>query len=359
MEAGVKVFDTVRTELMQNSRDLIQETPEAAAFLDSIIANIETLKLYDGETFAQVNRGIFATDDVDAHGERLSTEDFETYRSGSGSRIVWTGVEHNPLFPPAGRVIAMKAFQSPASGVGFVAGVIGVYGEDSYRAFKDVGIDASTSVDRAAALASLAEFALEAGIAFNPHEIPLATVEQMLAEAPTYVEREPSLQHRKAFATDPILTLMVQGAILLFNPFSKKFLERSGEKAADAAIQLSSWLAKTVFRKFSELTQKKVFFQILTPYKGCHLAFVVPSKDPNLLTDAMASVGDAVLAAIGIVDALSLWEVCTLTFEFDLNTKKWLPLHAATRKGGIIADRAQLIVIKGMQGLSMGGFDKS
>ena len=339
---------------MERSTDLIQETPAAADFIKSVKANIEKFRLHEGESFAHLHPAILATTDVGTDGGRFSMDELEAF--GQGTEPIWCGVEHDPLIQPAGRIVAIKAFQSPVSGTGFLAGVIGQYSKESYRTFKDVGINESTSADLSVLFAGVGGHDPEAGLAYSPDEISPVTIEEMLSDAPSWVEREPGLQYRKAAVPPPILTLLLKATVLLWNPFSKKFLERSGEKAADAAAELFSWLTKTVFRKFTELTQEKVFFQILTLHSGCRIAFVIPSKNSDALTEAMSSVGDAFVDAVGLIETLASLEVAVLTFEYDLNLKKWLPLHAATQKGGIIVDRPHLIVVKELQGLSIGGF---
>jgi len=42
-------------------------------------------------------------------------------------------------------------------------------------------------------------------------------------------------------------------------------------------------------------------------------------------------------------------------YEFDLKTRKWLPLHATSKRAGVISSRPYLIAIDQMKGLSVGG----
>jgi hypothetical protein len=334
-------------------RSLLKDTPDAAAFVKDVIDNVGRFKLFDGETFTRVDSAILASAGVDSHGQTISLENLESFVSNGKDEIVWGGAEHNPLIQPIGRVLAMKVFTSPVSGIGFIAGVIGTYGEDYYLKFSDVGIDLSELVIPSVQVEDTSGALVGVAIAYSPQEIAPGLIAEMLSDAPDFVDRHPQIQFRKAVVSPPHLTLMIEAGVLLM---TRKFLEKSGEKLADAAFELLSWLKKSVFKKISELTQENAFVQFSTFHNGCRIALIIASKDPEVLADAAASIGDAVGAAIAIVDKLRGYKVATLTFEYDLVRKKWLPLHAASRKGRVIAERPHLIVIKEAQGVSIGGF---
>lgn len=336
-------------------RSLLNDTPEAVAFVKQVLENVDVYKLFEGEVFSRVDSAIFATTGADSHGHVISEADLQSFVSNAKGEIVWGGAEHNPLVQPIGRTLAMKFFRSPISGVGFIAGVMGTYGEDYYLKFSDVGIDISSLVVPEVHAGDTTGAFIGAAIAYSPQEITPDVVDQMLGDAPDFVDREPQIQFRKAVVTPPLFTLMIDAAVLLM---ARKFLEKSGEKLADAAFELLSWLKTSVFNKLSELTQERVVVQFQTAYNGCRVSLIIPSKDPAVLTDGASSMGDAMATAIAILHALKSMEVATLKFEYDSTCKRWLPLHAACRKGRIIADRPHLIVIKEAQGLSIGGFGK-
>ena len=99
-------------------RSLLNETPDAVTFVREVLENVERYKLFDGETFCRVDSAILASAGVDSHGQVISIKDLAAFVSNAENEIVWGGAEHNPLIQPIGRVLAMKVFTSPVSGVG-------------------------------------------------------------------------------------------------------------------------------------------------------------------------------------------------------------------------------------------------
>jgi hypothetical protein len=58
---------------------------------------------------------------------------------------------------------------------------------------------------------------------------------------------------------------------------------------------------------------------------------------------------------LALIDRLESLELHRLIYEFDLTTRKWLPLHATSKTAGVISDRPYLIALDQMKGLSIGG----
>jgi hypothetical protein len=295
------------------SHNLLNETPDARSFIEHVRKNIDQFRLFEDETFARVDGAIIATTGTDLHGDEIAHEGLKAFVSNAKDELIWGGVEHNPLIQAVGRTLAMKYFRSPVSGTGFIAGVLGTYGQDYYLRFRDVGIDISKwSPD----LCDTYDMScvLEAAIAFNPQELPSPLIAEMLAAAPSFVEKDARIQFRKAAESLPILSVLIGTGLVLAG---RKFAERTGEKLADANAELFSWLRKVVFKKIAQLTAKRVVIQFQTSHERCRISCAILSNDPDVLSDAVASLSEAVSAALWIIRVLAKFEVATITFEYD------------------------------------------
>ena len=323
--------------------DLIAESPEAQEFLRSAGSNIERYRLFPQEHFAEIHPGILATSAVDRQNEAIDPNCLEDIAAQINKHSLWLMREHNPLLGVIGRVLAAGRFYSPKSGLYFVVSVNGFYDLDQLPTFQDLGVDTSFPHERTYDAPEVEEIA-EAKLAYSPHEIPEAIIEEMLERAPEFVSRGAALQARKSAEPTPILTVLASLWLLTNNPFSKKFLERFGDKSADSAIAFISWLKERVFSKVSSLNAKTLFV-LETPYKGCKVEFVISSVDPAILIEATQCVYEAAQSATALVDKLEHLGIQKLIYQYHSPTKKWLPLYAATRTGGVISNRSTLIAL--------------
>jgi len=324
--------------------DLIGESQEARNFCLAARADIGRYLLFPEERFMRIDMGIAATEEVDLQNEAIPPESLEELAAHMNSTLVWLMREHNPLLGIIGRVLTAGRFYAPQSGIYFVAVVNGLYDLNLLPTFEEFGVDVLPPIEIAYGRPE-PERTAEARLACSPHEIPDDVVAEMLEQAPECVAREPTLKVRKNADPVPILTVLASFWLATSNPFSKKFLECCGEKGAEEAIAFYSWLKDGIIAKVAQLAPKKLLFVLETPYKGCRVEFVTASTDPAVLIEAVQCRPDAVQAATALVDKLEYLGIQKLIYAYHLPTKKWLPLHAATRWGGVIANRAALIVL--------------
>jgi hypothetical protein len=322
---------------------LIDESPEAQDFFRTVASNVGRYLLFPDEPFTTLRPGILATSAVDRQNEIIAPACLEDMAAQINENSLWMTREHNPLLGIIGRVLAAGRFYAPKSEIYFVAIVNGFYDLDRLPTFRDFGVDISLPI-RGAYDPPETERVDAARLAYSPHEIPGAAIDEMLQQAPEFVARDAVLRLRKSAEPIPILTVLASVWLLTSNPFSKKFLERFGEKSGDAAISFLSWLKDRVFTKLAQLNRKTLFV-LETAYKGCRVEFVTSSTDPAILIEATRCVHDAAQSAVVLVDKLEHLGIQQLVYEYHLPTKQWLPLHAATRRGGVISNRAALIAL--------------
>ena len=336
--------------------DLWHEAPEAKEFCQSILRDIQSYKFHPDEVFTEVKFAILSTSAIDRQGEAFTPDALEQGARRINEEILWIGVHHDPLIQPYGRVISAKVFYGPTSQIHFTAAVIGYYDPSKLPTFSDLGIDSSGSrTELNETHLNLANEPFHAQLEFSPHEVDRELILDLLQDSPDIVSKQPFRSLRKTADPFTIISLFVSLGLLLYNPFSKKFLERYGERAADGSIAFFRWLSLKVFARLSELRKKRVLFEFASDYKGCRIQFVVDSNDTAVLCAASNSISEAATSAVSLIDRAEHLQFQRLIYEFDLKTSRWLPLHAMSKKVGVISDRPYLIAIDQMHGLSVGG----
>lgn len=332
--------------------NLIARCPAAVNFIESVKSRIGDYQLFPGEKFKLVSAAVLSSTNIDKHGDSFELEDLKRTVERVGSSPLWLRREHDPLIQPIGRMIAARLFSDAALGVYFVVGVMGLYDSGSLAKFSDFDIDVSTLSPTAPEELQNQQPDAVATIEFNPDEGTSDVVHQILRDAPSFVSREPVEEFRKSAELLRTVNFWVSIILLTSNPFTKKFLERWGDKAADASFEFFKWFGTAVLslRKLDRLVIK-------TEYKGCAIQFVLAhDESPDVVSHQINEIHQATDSACRLVEALEKLAPECVTFSYDLEAQTWFPLYAITRKAGIIADRPRLIAIDKLQGgLSLGG----
>jgi hypothetical protein len=264
--------------------------------------------------------------------------------------------EHDPLIHPIGRIIAAKMFQVPQTEKYFVVGIIGFYDASKLPSFASKGIDVSNLPHGDASVIDTPEEAC-ALVEFNPHEIPATAVVEMLKTAPPSVGLGEGIQSRKGVISLAILQISASIWLLSKTPFGTKFQERLGEKAADASVAFLKWISETVSGKLRELTGRETRLVISFQYKECTVEFVLSGKEgPAATSEAVGALESAANQSLLLVEALLPAMPIRLTYGYDVSAKRWFPIHATTRREGVITDQPYLISVQTLQGgFSVGG----
>jgi hypothetical protein len=330
---------------------LIDESPEAQAFLSSSLKDASKYRLFPEEAFSTIEPAVLASSEVDLQGERMTMEGLNALADTINRDGLWIGVRHDPRNHPVGRAFRAGVFLAPQRNIYFVAALVGTYDCARLPKLSEATERGPVGVGEVA----IDQIPIDIGgkISFNPHEIPETLVRDMLSDAPTSVDRLPSEDARKADVPLPILTVILPVVVLL-GPFLKKFEERMGERAADECIKIMSWIKNTVIRGLAELN-REVLLVLRSPYKGCDIELVIGSQSRDIRVDAARLAGSACQQAIRIIDALQ--DLCPIrvVFEYDSVRKEWLPLYAVTRQRGVLTDQPKLVAISQFGGLSFGG----
>jgi hypothetical protein len=337
-------------------RDLIAESPEAQKFVQDAISNLDEFKLYPGEEFLTVVGNVVSGTGLDRQGESASVADLEALVSTVDEGAFFLRREHDPLIHPIGRIVAAKMFQLPQTEKYFVVGIIGFYDASKLPSFASKGIDVSNLPYRDASLTGTPEES-RALVEFNPYEIPPSAVEEMLETAPASVGLGEGIHSRKGVISLAILQISASIWLLSRTPFGTKFQERLGEKAADASVAFLKWISETVSGKLRELTGKETRLVISFRYKDCTVEFVLTGKEgPAATTEAIAALENAANQSLLLVEALQPAIPIRLTYGYNVPAKRWFPIHATTRRQGIITDQPYLIAVENLQGgFSVGG----
>ena len=109
--------------------------------------------------------------------------------------------------------------------------------------------------------------------------------------------------------------------------------------------------------KAAESIGKETRLVISFQYKECTVEFVLSGKEgPAATTEATGALEGAANQSLLLVDALLPAMPMRLTYGYDTAAKRWFPIHATTRRKGIITDQPYLIAVESLQGgFSVGG----
>lgn len=325
--------------------DIWHSTPEAEAFCNDIVKNVEQYKLFPDESFVDFRLGIFATAGVDAHGEQFDLESLNATADRINSHRVWAAAMHDPTIQPTGRAIAAKVFWSSKARQHILAGVMGIYGTDRLPTFADVGVT-SAALTSPEVGNHLHPAELSPALGFDPNDFDESLIAAALKELPPSLTVRSERHVRKAFEGLTIISVAVGLTALAKIPFLEE-LQREAAKA------FFGWLRTSLFPRICG--PQRVLFELTSEHNGCRVQFVSRATTPAILAEATERSAEAAQSALTLLDRFSECGFDILVYEYDSISKKWLPLHAATTKYGVISNRPQLIAMDQMKGFSLGG----
>ncbi|MBI2566065.1 MAG: hypothetical protein HYV63_03380 [Candidatus Schekmanbacteria bacterium] len=336
--------------------DVWDDVPEAKEFCESIARNIEQHKAFAHEELEHFTLGILASTAVDAHHEAFSLGALEQAERTINSGELWMNVMHDPLIQPGGRAIGAKVFYSPRTDTHILAGVAGVYKVEKLPTFADVGITA----DILAAAESAVQLEPDdkdkvppLTLGFSPQEIDESVIIDALAHTPPELDIRAERHFRKAL--DPLTIVSLCASVSFFLRGVSYVLKTplAEECQRELGKQLVKWLKEHVFPKLFQ--KKRTLFEFVAEHNGCRVQLVTPAEKPGVLAEAADHAMDGIRSAVAMLDAFKHLEFKKLIYEWDENTKRWYPLHAATAKAGVISNRPQLIAMEQMKGFSLAG----
>lgn len=337
---------------MKERQSFIERVPSASAYCERVIEEVDRHKLFPEEQFADLAMGVLSTTGLDLQGDMVTLAALKGMQARIEQNGLWGSAEHDPLIPMIGRVLSSQVFFDEASGTHFLAGVFAYYDSQTFPSFESLGI--RTAISEASEFPpDLPERVIR--VLFSEHEVPGGIVSASIAEAPPTIDRDVGTSFRKAADPHATVHLLVNLGFLLFNPFSKKFLERLGERAADGVIATWAWVTKSLWRRLQTLKKRRLLLVIETDYKNCRIEFALDNTDEETLARALQSLHLASGSAVALIDQIEHLKPEVLVYEFDTRDSVWKPLHAATRGAGVFASRSIPVDHKRYKGLSIAG----
>jgi hypothetical protein len=326
--------------------DIWDGIPEAEAFCNNVVNNIDQYKLFPGETFVAFSVGILATTGIDGHGESFDLQGLKSAADHINNRRLWAAVMHDPTIQPAGRAISAKIFRSPRTGHYVLAGVMGQYATERLPTFTDVGIT-ETVLSAASEVSAQPTASLTPAIlGYDTNDFDEAIIVAALSEAPAELNIRTQRHFRKAL--DPITIISVSVSIAALSKVA--FLDELQKEAAKA---LFAWLKASLFPRICQ--PRRTLFEFTSEFNGCRVQFVSRATDVAVLSEATDHFEEASQSARLLLETFDQLGFDKLVYEYDEKAKKWLPLHAATTKFGVISNRPQLIAMDQLKGFSLSG----
>ncbi|XXS90017.1 hypothetical protein WMF17_44085 [Sorangium sp. So ce362] len=332
------------------------ELPEVMAFYDDVLKNISSYRLFPQENFTHYILGVLATSSVDAHGDVMAEEALTDMVLRVQDGPLWSLAEHNPIVQPIGRVIAAKKFYSPADAKHVVVGVVGTYDLSQLPTFADVGLTDDGPSDHLPTDSDPSDTDHFFQLGLTRHDLSPDMVADLLASAPSLVSRDVDRRVRKTLNVETVISILLPSYLLLKTPFLQKFGERLGDKAADSVLESLTWVKTKLARAVDAHSKREVLYELTIRNQDCTIQFLIDTKDLVIVEEAIEKLPEAVQRAGRLLVNGAHLEMDKLVYLYDRREgKRWIPLHAASRKRGVISDRPYLVSLDSFKGFSVEG----
>jgi hypothetical protein len=223
---------------------------------------------------------------------------------------------------------------------------MGRYATDSLPTFTDVGITDTALSSDAEVPSQATTLSISPIIGFDPNDFAESVIVAAIKELPANLDIRTQRHFRKAL--DPLAIISISVSIAALSKVA--FLDELQKEAAKA---LFLWLKSSLFPRICQ--PKRTLFEFTSEHNGCRVQFVSRAINPAILVEATDHFEEGAQSALSLLERFSELGFDKLIYEYDETAKKWLPLHAATTRYGVISNRPQLIAMDQMKGLSLGG----
>lgn len=322
--------------------DLIERTPAATAWMAQALAIYENKAL-----FGQVRPAVIWTDATGADGKLIVPLDPTELVAQISQTSYPLQVGHDPG-RPMGAVVAAEAFTSP-TGRRFVAAVLGFYDGAPRVQFRDLNLDLAVAVDPPDRLPNPPDgFSLN--LAADPRDVSASWLTEVI-EAPLRVEFK-KRSYNAAEAQHQFISVAMAYLLLLWNPFSKAFIEAAG-KEAYAATHAS---VKRLIERVGRL--QNPVLEIKSSQRGCSVSFMIRGRDVELNYQAHNALAEAARRAALLIEHMTAagYAPKRLVYEFRGSSGTWFPSFAELGDGRLMTDNAELIAAEHIpMQLSLGG----
>ena len=251
----------------------------------------------------------------------------------------------------------LKPFTTNTSNTCFLVGVYGYFDPDKLPRLGKLASDMVTGFDDDLLLLPAGDPpGPQVSVVFSRVEFEESSIAELVSSAPGTVSRRLGVETRKALEPiSPILSISVALWLLMSNPFSKAFLGRLGERAADAVVDLFSWLKQAVVN-FLKSDNREPTVCINTERDNVRLEFLLDSKmKPEVLRNAIDMLPTAARAAVQFVELTDeKLQLVRVVYSVDEDHGEWRPLYAVSKTAGVLAAKPTKVDTSVFGGLSIG-----
>lgn len=233
-------------------------------------------------------------------------------------------------------MLTAETFMSPA-GRRFIAAAIGFYDGAPRIGFGTLDFDLLASSSSPDKLPHLPDnFVLS--LAADPRDVEADWLEEVARDAPFPVEFD-RRSYNAAEAPHQFVSTFLVYLALVWNPFSKAFIEGAGK---DAYAATYAWLRRLLERLGS---LQNPILEIKSWQRGCVVSFMIRGRDVANHYKAHDALADAAVRAARLIDHLigAGLDPNRLVYEFDVAAGIWCPSFAELSDGRLMTDNADLI----------------
>lgn len=332
-----------------------RKLPGAQEWIDEVLEAPERFFLHEDEPFADYVTGVFSSTSTDAHDEMISRKALEELADRLNREPLWMHAHHDVRQPPVGRVLAARVFDRVDEDEAYLVGVCGYF---EPQKLLSTDLLHPLPEDQPPEFWELPEGDPPPGQArfrLSRAEVPEALAKRLIDSAPPIVARQPEAAFRKALQPDQVIELAVAAWLLLANPFSKAFLGRLGERAADAVISFYSWLGKEFVQLLQDeaLDEAEVLFT--TEQEGVRYQFLLPrAEHAELRAPAIRELSQTVRQALLLGSKAKELQPDRITYVYR-PSEGWVLEYLVSKRFGVIAREPAEVDLNQFSGFSIAG----
>ncbi len=319
---------------------LADETPEASAWLDEIVAAHKAKG-----RFNQVKPSIIWSDIKDKDGKLIVDIDPDSLVSEINSGKFPHHLGHDPGHP-LGKLLESRKFNAP-SGEQFIAAVMGLYA-GKVTSFADLLVQVDAEFPSPT---NLPFFEIKwINLSIDPREFPNDWVEDVVTGS-QFPIRATAASNNAQKPPHQLIRVGVLFVTLVWNPYVSTIASEAG-KDTYAGIRTA---LERIVEKASKL--ENPILEIQSHHSGCEISFVLRREGVQTSYEAMAKLPLAASQAEHLVANLTANgnSPKLLVYEFDHEANRWYPSFAELNDGTLVTDNEKLIAVEELPtGFSLG-----
>jgi hypothetical protein len=292
----------------------------------------------------RIETAIIATTHIDCHNERLTKEALEGMAEQISRKTIPINVEHNPLFPPIGKVVSASVKPTEDGEYALVA-TLEIFDEASFVNISDSILVMppanAITIPEVTYKECLAPEELKIELKYDPRNYSEEEVKLFASSTAKPISVKDQQIGRKAFTPPSIIYLSLLTIPLYF--FAKGFFTRLGERLADRTADELADTYKSFKTKLIKLLKSRtqtdtpiLLIDFQHPESDVQIEAAVQSENEIVAHNYLDKIQELYTFVGYFLRSNSSHKFKKIQFIFDPATQSWKVNYLITESGQII-----------------------